>query len=250
MVRDWPAASAEMKRNLAQNPGAPIPREGLAEIEIVANRNLAAARAKLQEIPAGVDPDGLVTLANWNLSMLERDWATAEKWLVDFPSEEFPHAGPKSFYQAQTVLARGEVALARTLFEKLRPTLESNVRDHPEDASQHAALGLLYGYLGRKGDAIRESGRAVELCPESTDAVNGAQLACNLALVYTLTGEIDQALTLVERLLRTPGASTRTSFYDGGITQAELRLRWQWDPLRSNPRFQKILEGPEPKTVY
>ena len=44
--------------------------------------------------------------------MLERDWAAAEKWLADFPSDEFPDVGPKSFYQAQTALARGDVELA------------------------------------------------------------------------------------------------------------------------------------------
>jgi hypothetical protein len=82
------------------------------------------------------------------------------------------------------------------------------------------------------------------------DAAEGVERACELALIYALTGEIDQAITLIERLVRTPGATSRGSFYDGGITQAELRLRWQWDPLRSNPRFQKILEGPEPKTIY
>ena len=252
MVRDWRAAAAEMKRNLAQNPGAPHPKEGLAQIEIVANCDLAAARAKLREIPVGVDPDGVITLANWNLSMLERDFATAEKWLADFPSDDFPDTrfSPKSFYQAQTALARGDVELARTLFEKVRPALESNVRDHPDDASHHAALGILYGYMGRKEDAIRESRRAVELLPESTDAVNGAELASDLALVYALTGEVDQALTLIERLVRTPGATMRDSFWDGGITQAELRLRWQWDKLRNNPRFRKFLDGPEPKTVY
>ncbi len=85
---------------------------------------------------------------------------------------------------------------------------------------------------------------------QSADAIGGVQRACDLALVYALTGEIDQALTLIERLVRTPGATTRSSFYDGGITQAELRLRWQWDALRTSPRFQKILEGPEPKTIY
>jgi hypothetical protein len=30
----------------------------------------------------------------------------------------------------------------------------------------------------------------------------------------------------------------------------DLRLRWEWDPLRSDPRFKKIVEGPEPKTIY
>src|SRR5438876_4236053 len=250
MVRYWRAAAAAIKRIVALTPDEPRHRVGLAQIEVVANCDLAAARAKLREIPAGVDPDGVVTLPIWNLSMLERDFATAEKWLADFPSDKFPGASPKSFYQAQTALARGDVELARTLFEKVRPALESNVRDHPAAARHHAALGILYGYMGRKEDAIRESRRAVELCPESTDAVEGVQRACDLALVYALTGEVDQALPLVERLLRTPGATTRPRFYDGGITQAELRLRWQWDKLRGDPRFKKMLDGPEPKTVY
>jgi TolB-like protein/Tfp pilus assembly protein PilF len=252
MVRDWRGATAAMKQNLARAPDAPYPRVGLAQIEVVAKCDLAVSRTQLRQIPASVHPNGEVTLANWNLSMLERDFDTAEKWLAAFPSDEFLDARitAKSFYQAQTTLARGDVELARTLFEKVRPALESDVRGHPDDAGYHARLGIIYGYMDRKEDAIRESRRAVELCPESTDAVEGAQRACELALVYALTGEIDQALTLVERLLRTPGASSRSYFYDGGITQAELRLRWQWDPLRTNPRFQKILAGPEPKTVY
>lgn len=250
MVRDWPAAAAVVKQNLLRMPGVPFPKLGLAQIEVVANCDLAAAKARLREIPAGVDPDGEVTLAKWNLSMLERDFATAEKQLAAFPSDEFPEVGPKSFYQAQTALARGDAEFAHALFEKLMPVWENNVRDHPEQPMDHAALGILYSYLGRKEDAIRESRRAVDLCPESTDAVNGAQLAGKLALVYARTGEIEQAITLIERLLRTPAAAVRPAFYEGGITQAELRLRWQWDPLRSKPRFQKILAGPEPKTIY
>lgn len=216
MVRDWRAAAAAMKRNLAQMSGNPGPRVALAEIEIVANCDLAAAKARPREIPVGVEPNDRVTLANWNLSILERDWATAEKWLADFPSDEFPDAGPRSFYQAQTALTRGDVELARTLFEKVRPALEGNVRDHPDDAGNHASLGILYGYMGREADAIRGSRRAVDLCPESTDAVNGVQRACDLALVYALTGEVEQAVTLVERLLRAPGATLRANFYDGG----------------------------------
>ena len=65
----------------------------------------------------------------------------------------------------------------------------------------------------------------------------------NLALAYALTGETEQALTLVEKLLTAPAGA------EDPITLTELRS-WRWDGLRSNPRFQKILEGPEPKTVY
>ena len=105
--------------------------------------------------------------------------------------------------------------------------------------------------MHRNEDAIRESRRAVELEPESQDAFHGALEAGNLALVYALVGEQDQAITLIERLLSTPGAVGATSrMLARDITLAELRLRWEWDSLRSNPRFQKILAGPEPKTVY
>ena len=102
MVRDWRNTAAEINRNLEKGTGSPFPKIALAQIEIVANFNLAAARATPREIPAGADPDGVVTLANWNQSMLERDFVAAEKWLTDFPSDEFPDVGPKSFYQAQT----------------------------------------------------------------------------------------------------------------------------------------------------
>jgi hypothetical protein len=62
-------------------------------------------------------------------------------------------------------------------------------------------------------------------------------------------GEQDEAITLIERLLTTPGPVQGLDVPQN-ITLADLRLRWEWDSLRSNPRFQKILAGPEPKTVY
>jgi hypothetical protein len=123
------------------------------------------------------------------------------------------------------------------------------VRDDPGDPERHAQLALLYAYIHRTDDALREGRRAVEIEPESQNAFHGPLYAANLALVYALVGEQDQAITLIERLLSTPGAAAYPD-YPNSITLAELRLRWEWDSLRSNPRFQKILAGPEPKTVY
>ena len=123
------------------------------------------------------------------------------------------------------------------------------MHDDPDVAEHHARLGLLYAYMQRRDDAIGESRRAVELEPESQDAFHGPLYAANLALVYALVGEPDQAITLIERLLSTPGAVSYPDF-PNSITLAELRLRWEWDSLRSNPRFQKILASPEPKTIY
>ena len=121
----------------------------------------------------------------------------------------------------------------------------------PDDPQRHALIGLLYAYMHRSGDAIREARRAVELEPESEDAFHGAMFAANLAVVYAVVGEQDPAITLIERLLSSPGAFPGAGpDYPCDITLADLRLRWEWDALRSNPRFQKILAGPEPKTVF
>ncbi|MDQ3414118.1 MAG: hypothetical protein M3480_03960, partial [Verrucomicrobiota bacterium] len=93
-----------------------------------------------------------------------------------------------------------------------------------------------------KEDALREARRAVELCPESKDAVAGPLYRARLAFVYAQTGEVEEAVSLVSQLLTTPAADE--------INLARLRLSWEWDPLRNDPRFQALLAGPEPATVY
>ena len=250
-MRDWPAAAACYNRVLEIRPDSVLPKIDLAYLEVVQNGNPAAGSKILQNIPAGIDREGNVALARWDLAMLERDYAAAEKIVTDSPLEDFSGVGgaPKTFYQGRTALARGDIESAQRYFAAVKPAFERQVRDDPDVAQPHALLGLLYAYMQRKEDAIRESRRAVELEPENQNAFHGALWTANLALVYALVGEPDQAITLIERLLSTPGALQGPGFPQN-ITLAELRLRWEWDSLRSDPRFQKILAGPEPKTVY
>jgi TolB-like protein/Tfp pilus assembly protein PilF len=245
-LRDWPAAAAALQRlrqiapeNEPDNVDAQV---GLAYVEFFRTGNLAAGKEILHKIPAGLDPNAGVTMARWDFSMLERDFAAAEKILAEYPSEEFPPPmrTPKNYFQGLTALARGDAALAQTLFENARPSYELGVQNHPDDPRFLARIAMLYAYLGRKGEAIRASRRAVELVPQSKDAAEAPGFEESLAGVYACTGEADQAIALIEQLLTKPG----------GLILAELRLHWQWDPLRTNPRFKKILAGPEPKTIY
>ena len=175
-MRDWPAATACYNRALEIAPDFAAAKIGLAYLEVFRNGNPAAGRKILQNIPAGLDPDGCVALARWDLAMLERDYATAEKILTDSPLEDFPRAGdaPKTFYQGRIALARGDIESAQRYFAAARPDIEKRVRDDPDVAERHAQLGLLYAYMQRKEDAIRESRRAVELEPESQNAFHGA----------------------------------------------------------------------------
>ena len=214
--------------------------------------DLVPLRESLAGVPPGVDPDGGVTLARWDLALMERDFAAAERAIRDCGSETIlaNHGTPvpKGYFLGCVALARGDVEQAIKIFEATRPLMEAEVNAAPLEPFRHAQLGLLYAFMQRKADALREGERAVELAPIEKDAIYGAQMLGLLAAICAQTGEHDRALELVQRLLVTPAAVLPA--FEGSITLHELGLRRHWDPLRTDPRFQKILEGPEPKTIY
>ena len=87
----------------------------------------------------------------------------------------------------------------------------------------------------------------MELKPLSHDVIEGAVVEDFYTLICARVGKIDEAISRIERLLTVPFA---VDYADESITLSYLRQRWEWDPLRNDPRFQKILAGPEPKTSY
>ena len=145
---------------------------------------------------------------------------------------------PKSFLEGCIPLAQGNVAAAREKFEVARGKFEAAAKESPMIAECHANLGLCYAFMGRKEDALREGRRAVELKPESKDAYDGAIMSSFLALIYARVGEADLAFPLLERLLKTPGPVDSADY---SITVNDLKFRWEWDPIRNDPRFQKLI---------
>ena len=87
----------------------------------------------------------------------------------------------------------------------------------------------------------------MELKPITHDAIEGAGVEVLYALICGQLGLTDEAISRIERLLTTPFA---VDYDDASATLNDLRQRWEWDPLRNDPRFQKIIAGPEPKTIY
>jgi tetratricopeptide (TPR) repeat protein len=247
-VRDWPAAAAGYRRALEITPDELELKTGLAYLEIVQNNNPAGGRNILQSIPSARVPNEELISVRWDLAMLERNYASADKILADSGLENLK-GFPITFYQGRTALARGDAESAQRYFAAALPAFEGRVRDNPDEPERRARLGLLYAYMQKKEDAIREGRLVVAMEPESRNAFHGTAWEAYLALVYALVGEQDQAITLIEHLLSTPGPIQWLD-HPQNITLAELRLRWEWDSLRSNPRFQKILAAPEPKTVY
>lgn len=251
LLRDWDSTARHGDRLLLLAPNLPQVKIERAYLEIWRSGDLTSVEKAFAGYSDYGDPEGDLTWARWDAAMIARHYAQAQAALAQFPSEMmtsvFGAPLPKSYLEGCTALAQGEVDRAQLLFETARPSMEAEAIAHPVNAMRHSRLGLLYAYMGRKADALREGERAVELLPSSRDAYEGPERMCDLALIQARVGESERALDLIESLLRKPGC---VSFYQASLSLAELRLRWQWDPLRANPRFQRLLAGPEPITIY
>jgi TolB-like protein/Flp pilus assembly protein TadD len=244
-LRRWPEATRAIRRWRAMAPDSIVARIQAGYIEFQWKGDLSVLSSELAQVPAGEDPDGIVTACKWEAAMLEHDFARAEQVLTASPLLEVSYlnggATPKSFLAGCTAMARGDQALARKSFEEARKVFENEVSEAPASADRHANVGLCYAFLGRKEDAIREGRRAVKLKPESKDAYDGAIMNCFLALIYARVGENDLAIPLIARLLRTPGAVDTVNY---SMTVNDLKLRSEWDPLRNDPRFQNLISAP------
>lgn len=106
---------------------------------------------------------------------------------------------------------------------------------------------MTIGGRGLENISVINDCHAVELQSISRDVIEGAVVQAFQALVFARTGETDKAVSEVERLLTTRFA---VDYADDSVSLSDLRTRWEWDPLRNDPRFQKILAGREPKTTY
>jgi tetratricopeptide (TPR) repeat protein len=246
-MRRWPDATREAERMRAMAPASLVAKTQRGYVDFWWKGDTHLLKSILAEIPAAVDPDGAVTGCRWDVAMVERDYATAARVLETSALDEFSYLNgsttPKSFCQACIYLAQGDAATARKFFEATRSKFEAAVQESPNSADRHANLGLVNALMARKQDAIREARRAVELKPESKDALDGALMNAYLALVYARVGEKDLALPLIERLLKTPGAVDSAAY---SITVNDLKYRWEWDPVRNDPRFQRLIEQSTP----
>jgi TolB-like protein/Tfp pilus assembly protein PilF len=244
-MRRWPEAARWVEQLRVMAPASIVAKIQSGYVDFWWKEDTALLKSFLDQVSPDVDPDGAVTSVRWEVAMLDRDYAAARRAIDASTAKELSYTGegstPRSFFEGSIALAQGDIAGAQKYFQDAQPVFEDAVKEAPLSAIRHANLGWLYAFMGRKEDAIREGRRAVELKPETKDAVDGVIVNCYLALIYARVGEKDLAFQLLERLLKTPGA---VDSVDYSITINDLKHRWEWDPIRSDPRFQKLLEQP------
>jgi tetratricopeptide (TPR) repeat protein len=180
-----------------------------------------------------------LTRGRFFVSLYERDPVAAERALatLDYPVMNARGIGDVKFSPAYAhgLVARikGDAAGAYAAFSAARAQQEKALRAAPEDASKLCFLGLIDASLGRKEEAQREGRRAIELLPPTKDALNGTEVLYFFAVICAWTGERDQALDQLETLAKLPA----------GVSYGEIRLDPFWDPLRGDPRFEKIVNS-------
>jgi serine/threonine-protein kinase len=175
-------------------------------------------------------------------TLAERDASAAENALVALGESTF---GDDQVYFSRTfgdglvARMRKEEAKARSAFTAARVQQEKVVQAQPEFGPALCVLGLIDAGLGRKEEALREGRRAIELMPVTKDSWVGARMIEYFAIIAAWVGEKDLALEQLAIATRLPGF--------GASSYGQLKLLPYWDPLRDDPRFEKVVASLAPK---
>src|SRR5438067_12354991 len=212
-----------------------------------AQGNLEQAAKLLSEITVQT-PYEFIFLIKVTQLRLERNYTEAVRLLQARQTQfHFVSETEKGINQVWLALLQhlaGDAAGAKAIAEQARDTLEPLHKDQQDNALFAANLSLNYAVLGNKELALKEAERAVTLLPSAKDQLTGPDLEENLALIQTMFGENSHAISTLTRLLQTPYQSSVYGVTP--ITPALLRLDPFWDPLRSDPAFQKLCEEKQP----
>jgi TolB-like protein/predicted Ser/Thr protein kinase len=232
-LRRYPEAQAAADRGLAVAPDNLDLLENKAMVYL-ARGDLPGARGVVHSAPAEVEPTALVaTFANyWDLSWVLDD-AQQQLLLRLGPSVYDDDRGTWGIVRATTYYLRGDRAKARVYADSARLGFEETLKATPDDAQRRVFLGLALAFLGRRAEAMKEGERAVALGPTARDGYLGPYVQHQLARIYVVVGEPDKALDQLEALLRTP-------YF---LSPGWLRIDPNFEPLRGNPRFQKLVAG-------
>src|SRR5947209_7810520 len=243
LQRHYRDLAAVLDQALKLVPSDPDTRVTRASVDLAERADTRPVHATIEAVIAE-DPTAARTIAErwFYVAMCERDNLGVSRALSVVPHEGLSGGStwlPRAYFEGVAARARGDATVASAAFTAARAEVEKTTREQPDYAQGLAALGLIDAGLGRKDDAIQERRRAVELVPVSKDVIDGADLILNLALIYAWTGEKDLALEQLAQAAQLPS----------NLNYGWLRLHPDWDLLRGDPRFEKIVASLAPKDI-
>src|SRR6059058_293091 len=221
-----------------------VPNDGLTQglkalVAVDWKADLRPYQALMAKLTA-TDPKKAAEADDINYTICERTPEAFARGLKHYPrggsvniAVNYPHA----YFEGVIAICEGDLEKAKSAFNVARAEVAATVERDPEFAPAVSFLGMIDAGLGRKEEALREGRHACELLPPSKDAIDGVVLAVNLAQIYVWTGEKDLAIAQIEAVERLP------TYLSYGL----LKLQPIWDPLRGDPRFEKLVASLAPK---
>ena len=196
----------------------------------------------LDEIRAK-NPEAIKTVADsWlTCTLAERDAAAAESALAALGDNTFGNNAVQFSPEASAgFVARmaGDEKKVRAAFTAAHERQEKFVQAQPNYGPGLCILGVINAGLGRKEEALQNARRAVELLPVTKDSINGAHMIEYYAMIAAWVGEKDLACEQLASAVRLPST----------LSYGQLKLLPFWDPLRGDPRFEKIVASLAPKS--
>jgi serine/threonine-protein kinase len=177
-------------------------------------------------------------------ALAEHDAAAAERALVALGDNPCWVDGPiqlsRSFGVGLLARMTKDEPRAHAAFEAARAQQEKIVQAQPDYGPTLCVLAMIDAALGRKEQALKEGRRAIALTPMEKDVYNGSAVLQHFAITAAWTGDKELALQQLETGLRAPAVSLALSY-------GALKLMPFWDPLRGDPRFEKIVSSQAPK---
>ncbi|MBI4622231.1 MAG: tetratricopeptide repeat protein [Verrucomicrobia bacterium] len=170
--------------------------------------------------------------------LLRRRWADAQGNIAEAIRLDalLNPKGSTTLASAVRHAASGDMATARAMLDKLPAALRTQLEKEPDNAAAWRNLARIEAVLGHQEEALRCARKAVELLPESRDAMGGPSQSAGLAFVLAWTGDKDGAIKEYARLLRIPYS---------GLNIYEMKHAPWCAPLRGDPRFEALLNDPK-----
>jgi len=238
----YPEQQLWLDRVLSFEPNNTGTKVILAEVDLEWRADTQPLHQMIDAVLAS-NPAEVPSIANWWLkcALAERDAAAAKDALIaagenpiNLGNDVFPNP---AFVEGVIARMAKVDEKARSAFTAARAEQEKIVQAQPDFGPPWCVLGLIDAALGRKEEALREGRHAVKLLPVEKDAIRGQVMIKYLAMIAAWAGDKDLACQQLILVARPPSP----------VTYGQLKLLPFWDPLRGDPRFEKIVASLAPK---
>jgi TolB-like protein/Tfp pilus assembly protein PilF len=239
MLRNFDKANEAIDRALALDPTALGPLEVKSQLAVAEKGDFSVSEKAFDAVKSApmTAQDKLRTAnSRADVFLLERKYREGLQAAESLPDDQlaaFPGAlGGKYYDIGFARKALRDTAGAHEAFLKAKNAVEEELKRSPDVEKTHIQLAKVLAQLGERDAALAEAQRATELLPESKDAFGGPEITAGVAEVYTILGDNARAIEVLDGLLSRPSA----------VTVQGLKVNPIWDPLRSDPRFQALLQ--------